>query len=946
MAFCLRQGDRPLTGYTIERGVGRGGFGEVYYATSDGGKEVALKFLRDNPQVELRGVAHCLNLKSPHLVALHDVKQNPDGDYFVVMEYVSGPSLRDLMNAEPNGLGPQKAAYFLRELGKGLAYLHDRGIVHRDLKPGNIFYEDGYVKIGDYGLSKFMAASQHSGQTVSVGTVHYMAPEVGSGNYDRTIDIYALGVILYEMLLGHVPFTGATMGEVLMKHLTAQPEVDNLPEPFPRVIRKALEKDPKDRYQTVQEMIAEVFAIEDLDRSVAAFEPASISQAAAQAARHAAVAMAGVGAPHAAPGPLGTGSSNVGLGGPPPPPIIRPDVTVTRTGGRFNRLHDRISARVDAVANRIDDIPVARQLSDATGRRKHWFEHVATALLVVVGLSWGFSLIVGESPAYGRGIFFFTLSLVAGVSFGSWVSLGLWNLTGKWGPRFISAIATAVTLLPALAITDHSMRMFRGDEAECWMKALLLSTILCDWPGRFIAGRRGKVSLGSAFSVGLFGFIAGAICGVSNPLTVAVICAAGSLAVQAISAIWPLPAEPGQPDSNAPQRSTEPATEAGVVAPPIIPGVAVNAPESSREAPRGQAPAMPPMAATAGSGAGSGFSGDPFRERRHPAIRALWLLVAAALLCASIMLYAATGLLGDLSADGFTGFVIGGTVTACYFLFAMTCALRRFKAGLWRTIFRPLFFFTAVATCGGSGIAMGELAHREEEQLIALGFILAGAIVSVFVWLVPVPAYAPSGRQIVAEQSPAKSGRWQIIVGVVILIAMMSLVPLLATEVSKHQQGAVIPAVTVPMLSAGVALIIIGAVRSNRAKDRPIPLTLPLRRVFDLESTANLPSIIERHWTLLGYKLTRQSELLWSFTRGEWFSHFVDKDIHHWQTRVNIAAYQHRHGGYRLTCYLDLDSPFKRPTDPMMRILDAELREFQEVLGGRALPPPAGEEQS
>jgi serine/threonine protein kinase len=104
-------------------------------------------------------------------------------------------------------VGTQKAAYFLREIGKGLAYLHDRGIVHRDLKPGNIFYEDGYVKIGDYGLAKIMAASQHSGQTVSVGTVHYMAPEVGSGNYDRTIDIYALGVILYEMLLGKVPFT-------------------------------------------------------------------------------------------------------------------------------------------------------------------------------------------------------------------------------------------------------------------------------------------------------------------------------------------------------------------------------------------------------------------------------------------------------------------------------------------------------------------------------------------------------------------------------------------------------------------------------------------------------------------------------------------------------------------------------------------------------------------
>src|SRR5262245_20447716 len=104
MAFAFTHGDRPLSGYTIERGVGRGGFGEVYYARSDGGKEVALKYLRENPQVELRGVAHCLNLKSPHLVGIHDVKQSPDGDFFVIMEYVSGPSLRDLLNSEPNGL--------------------------------------------------------------------------------------------------------------------------------------------------------------------------------------------------------------------------------------------------------------------------------------------------------------------------------------------------------------------------------------------------------------------------------------------------------------------------------------------------------------------------------------------------------------------------------------------------------------------------------------------------------------------------------------------------------------------------------------------------------------------------------------------------------------------------------------------------------------------------
>ncbi|MCK6483556.1 MAG: protein kinase, partial [Phycisphaerae bacterium] len=141
MVFTLKQGDRPLEGYTIQRGVGRGGFGEVYHALSDGGKEVALKYLRDNPQVELRGVAHCLNLKNPHLVTIYDIKQNKAGEWFVVMEYVNGPSLRDLMIDAPRGLGVQKAAYFLREIGRGLAYLHDHGIVHRDMKPGNIFYE-------------------------------------------------------------------------------------------------------------------------------------------------------------------------------------------------------------------------------------------------------------------------------------------------------------------------------------------------------------------------------------------------------------------------------------------------------------------------------------------------------------------------------------------------------------------------------------------------------------------------------------------------------------------------------------------------------------------------------------------------------------------------------------------------------------------------------------
>ena len=203
--YRYRHGDRPLEGYTIQRAVGKGGFGEVYYALSDSGREVAIKAVQGYQATELRGVANCMNLKSPHLITIFDLKSNASDEPFVIMEYVSGPSLRQLLDESPTGLGPQKAAYFLREIGKGLTYLHDRGIVHRDLKPGNIFYEDGYVKIGDYGLSKAISAEHRSGQTITVGTVHYMAPEIGRGRYDRSIDIYALGVVLYEMMTGRTP---------------------------------------------------------------------------------------------------------------------------------------------------------------------------------------------------------------------------------------------------------------------------------------------------------------------------------------------------------------------------------------------------------------------------------------------------------------------------------------------------------------------------------------------------------------------------------------------------------------------------------------------------------------------------------------------------------------------------------------------------------------------
>ena len=183
--YRYRFGERPLDGYTIRRGIGQGGFGEVYFAVSDGGREVALKSILRNEEIELRGVRECINLKSPQLVSVFDVRQADDGTAFVIMEYMTGPSLRDLLRRHPQGLGEAETVHLIKEVGKGLTCLHDHGIVHRDLKPENIFYEDGHAKIGDYGLAKMLSASRQSGQTMSVGTVHYMAPEIGSGNYQR-----------------------------------------------------------------------------------------------------------------------------------------------------------------------------------------------------------------------------------------------------------------------------------------------------------------------------------------------------------------------------------------------------------------------------------------------------------------------------------------------------------------------------------------------------------------------------------------------------------------------------------------------------------------------------------------------------------------------------------------------------------------------------------------
>lgn len=254
MKFTFPPDARPVDGYTIRRGIHRGGFGEVYYAVSDAGKEVALKLLTHDLDTELRGIRQCLNLKHPNLVTLYDVRTDATGDTWVIMEYVQGANLEDVLRAFPNGLPVDEVRAWMTGLLAGTRFLHERGIVHRDLKPANVYRENGVVKIGDVGLSKLIGGGGTRKQhTESVGTVYYMAPEVAHGQYGPQIDVYSLGVMLYEMLTGRLPFDGETTAEILMKHLTARPDLAPVPAAYRPIVARALEKSPQARFANVAE---------------------------------------------------------------------------------------------------------------------------------------------------------------------------------------------------------------------------------------------------------------------------------------------------------------------------------------------------------------------------------------------------------------------------------------------------------------------------------------------------------------------------------------------------------------------------------------------------------------------------------------------------------------------------------------------------------------------
>ena len=708
MAYTFKHGDRPIDGYTIQRAVGRGGFGEVYYAISDGGREVAIKYLRDNPQVELRGVSNCINLKSPHLVAIFDVKQTVDGEYGIIMEYCSGPSLRDLLIAEPNGFAPQKAAFFVREIAKGLTYLHDRGIVHRDLKPGNIFYDDGYVKIGDYGLSKFIAVSRHSGQTASVGTVHYMAPEIGSGNYSRGVDIYALGVMLYEMLLGRVPFEGSSMAEVLMKHLTTQPELDDLPQPFGKVIRKALEKDPNDRYQTVDEMVDDLLEVEEVRESLAGFSTKSLEGAVHRHApqRH----DSPVPSPNPARGfapPFGQTPGRVGQ----QPPFAEPIGGGDALTQRINKKMDRISHKLDAKMAKLGGRPVpppppptrgsnasigGGQVIPVGDRRKR----MLLSGLLSLGLAIGLGILVGANSreeagvAAGMSVIMLSASILLSRSAVGWFGV-------QHGPQWSQKLIYAGCSAPLVALGAAPLIDVHEEEGAAVFLGLLALSVLGRWERTIEDSSGGEMSIGRAVRPAFLALIFTAIAGAMFDAEIddVMMMAAGvggavGLVMQATA--WWLPAKAARAFQQMGIRDAEQAGDSGDQP------MASTPPAAPMATPTSEQPMPPTFSVTPGAA----------ELTRHPrerwgVTRAFWSLAAFLLMGGAIVSFLVALIARKMPYDDVTGVIIACTACFAFMIFALRKTTPLKRDGFWRESLRPFLISATMFGIGGTitGIA-------------------------------------------------------------------------------------------------------------------------------------------------------------------------------------------------------------------------------------------------
>ena len=257
--------------YEIISQTGVGGMATVYTARDNVlNRKVAIKVLKDefttDEEFEKRFNSEAqaaASLSHPNIVSIYDVG-NEDGIYYIVMELVRGKTLKQIITEE--GALPWKwSVNIAMQIASALETAHKNNIVHRDIKPHNIIItEDGVAKVTDFGIAKAVSNSTITAFGTTIGSVHYFSPEQAKGGYtDAKSDIYSLGVVMYEMLTGRVPFDSDTSVSVALKHMQEPPvppmEInDNIPQAVNDIILKAMEKEPMARYQTATAMMRDL----------------------------------------------------------------------------------------------------------------------------------------------------------------------------------------------------------------------------------------------------------------------------------------------------------------------------------------------------------------------------------------------------------------------------------------------------------------------------------------------------------------------------------------------------------------------------------------------------------------------------------------------------------------------------------------------------------------
>lgn len=258
--------------YEILQVIGEGGMAIVYRALDHRlNRDVAVKIMRDEMAAdeEFRRrfctESHAVAMLShPNIVAVYDVSHNDNVEY-IVMELVDGITLKQYI--ERKGVVAWKeVVHFTKQISKALAHAHERGIIHRDIKPQNIMLlRDGTIKVGDFGIAA-LENEVYENNGEAIGSIHYIAPEQARGECpDARSDIYSLGVMMYEMLTGGLPFTGNTLGEIAVQHMNAKPvppheKNPEIPLELERITLKAMSAELSERYQSANELLSDLEA--------------------------------------------------------------------------------------------------------------------------------------------------------------------------------------------------------------------------------------------------------------------------------------------------------------------------------------------------------------------------------------------------------------------------------------------------------------------------------------------------------------------------------------------------------------------------------------------------------------------------------------------------------------------------------------------------------------